>query len=289
MPPLPQLDHTVINVRYEMDDAETRFRDLGFHLTERGFHSLGSINHLMMFDRDYLELIGLPKEARAARSGRPDIENAPFGINGLVFKTASADDTFAHLEAIGMAGDPPKSFSRPVELPEGRFDARFRTVHVRGDAFPGGRVYFCEHGTPELVWRPEWQVHENGARKTTEFVIASENFEHEADAMARVLNTTVDGDGAQRSVRIDGSVITFMSPARYRERYGDLASNQAGDEPSIEGVRSSLFGAIVIGVTNLDVVKEMAAAKRWLSMADEQRVVIRQPAFDCVIEFVALD
>ncbi len=55
-----QLDHTVINVRFDMDRAEGLFRNLGFFLTERGYHSLGSINHLMMFGTDYLELIGLP-------------------------------------------------------------------------------------------------------------------------------------------------------------------------------------------------------------------------------------
>ena len=60
MAEVAQLDHTVINVQFDMDRAEGLFRDLGFTLTPRGYHSLGSINHLMMFGTDYLELIGLP-------------------------------------------------------------------------------------------------------------------------------------------------------------------------------------------------------------------------------------
>ena len=60
MPALAQLDHAVINVHFGMDRAEPLFQTLGFTLTPRGYHSLGSINHLMMFGTDYLELIGLP-------------------------------------------------------------------------------------------------------------------------------------------------------------------------------------------------------------------------------------
>ncbi|MCH2521594.1 MAG: VOC family protein, partial [Dehalococcoidia bacterium] len=53
------IDHVVINVRSEMDKAVEVFRSLGFTMTPRGFHSLGSINHLAMFDNNYLELLGV--------------------------------------------------------------------------------------------------------------------------------------------------------------------------------------------------------------------------------------
>ena len=170
-----------------MDEAEEAFKRLGFHLTDRGYHTLGSINHLMMFGTDYLELIGLPREAQGQTTGRPDVAAAPYGINGLVFKTPDADETYAHLQAIGMAGAPPKSFSRPVKLADGTFDACFRTAHVDPDVFAGGRVYFCEHQTPDLVWRPEWQAHDNGAQSMPEFVVVSTNPGAEAENFAKLL------------------------------------------------------------------------------------------------------
>lgn len=61
MPSLAQLDHVVINVHFAMGLAEPLFEALGFTLTPRGYHSLGSINHLIVFGSDYLELIGLPE------------------------------------------------------------------------------------------------------------------------------------------------------------------------------------------------------------------------------------
>lgn len=273
-----QLDHTVINCRYDMDAGEKAVSDLGFQLTERGYHTLGSINHLAMFGTDYLELIGLPKDMTDVPSGRPDIETAAYGINGLVFKTSDADATFAHLKSLGMDGQPVKAFSRPVTVADGTFDASFRTTHVRPDLFPGGRVYFCEHGTPELVWRPEWQDHPNGTTAMPEFVVASENHEKETRQFAALLQTDVSGSGDTLSVGIDGCTLTIMSPAAYSARYGDLASS-VGD-------RISIFGAMVMKVK--DLAKTRAALQGSGATIDDtgSSVIARIDAFDSVIEFI---
>ena len=274
-----QLDHAVINVRTQMDQAEDSFRALGFHLTDRGYHTLGSINHLMIFARDYLELIGLPDEPGGDKSRRPDIANAPYGINGLVFKTADVDETFAHLQNIGMAGNPPKAFSRPVVLDSGTSDAHFRTVHVRDGVFPGGRVYFCEHATPELVWRPQWQRHENGALCMPEFVIASANHDKEAEDFAKLLRADIGGSGDRLSVGIDSAEITLLSTRAYQQRYGDLAS-------SLDN-RSSIFGALVIKVNDLAAIRGIAATLGLATIDEGNRVIVRQETFDSVLEFVS--
>ncbi|MCH8076846.1 MAG: VOC family protein [SAR324 cluster bacterium] len=273
----PQLDHTVINARFDMDRAEAVYRDFGFCLTGRGFHSLGSINHLMMFGDNYLELIGLPPGADAQR---PHIAEAPFGINGLVFKTSDVDSVYAHLRALGMDGDPPNSFSRPVKLPAGEFSARFRTVTVRPDIFPGGRVYFCEHGTPQLVWRPEWQNHANGTTAIHEVVVVSERPRDEAENFAKLLHSEVEGESGTLGVPLSGSRIALLSPASYQERYGALASPMAG--------RPSIFGAVVFQTGGLDAVRKvLGQANSPFTMAGgPNRVVIHDSTFDSVLEFI---
>jgi hypothetical protein len=45
----------VINALFDMDGAAALTSRLGFTLTPRGFHSRGSINHLMVFEGHYLE------------------------------------------------------------------------------------------------------------------------------------------------------------------------------------------------------------------------------------------
>ena len=277
MAALERLDHTVINVGLEMDAAETRFAQLGFTLTPRGHHTLGSINHLMMFATDYLELIGLPADKPHTR---PDLAGAPKGINGLVFKTENVDETFAHLQALGLAGSPPNAFSRPVALPEGTFDASFRTVHVRPDVFPGGRVYFCEHGTPELVWRPEWQRHANGARAIPEFVVVAEDQAGQAEAFSRLLRSEIAGDERTAHVAYDGGRVSVLTPMAYAERFGALASPLRG--------RAAVFGALVLRTGGLDAVRGLLAELPELPRLDEaHRVAVREPGFDAVLEFVA--
>jgi hypothetical protein len=96
--PVATLDHVVINARDDMDRAADIYRRLGFTLTERGYHSLGSMNHLAMFGTDYLELIAVPK---GATSGRLDLLDFPFGLNGLVF---GSEDSGGHLRRALQGG-----------------------------------------------------------------------------------------------------------------------------------------------------------------------------------------
>ncbi len=270
-----RLDHTVINVRFDMDRAEGLFGDLGFSLTERGYHSLGTINHLMMFGTDYLELIGLPP---GAVNPRRNFAVVPLGINGLVFRTEDVAASHAHLEALGLAAAPPKSFSRPVRLADQTREAKFSTVHVAPGVFPGGRVYFCQHHTPDLVWRPEWQRHDNGALTISEFVIASQNHAAEAETMAKLLGAEVTGSGDHLTVALEGTAISLLSPAAYGERYGALAS-------SLDG-RGSIFGAMVLSCGDLSGVKQMLAKTGDVPHADHgDRVIVRQNSFDSVLEF----
>src|SRR5215472_359781 len=168
-PPVPILDHIVIDVRETIDAAAERFRALGFQLTARGYHTLGSMNHLAMFATDYLELLGFA----AGGAARAEIQPFPIGLNGLVFKTADADEIHRHAHAEGLPVLPVQAFSRPVEIDGGRRDARFRTTRLDPAKAPPGRVYFCEHLTPELVWRSEWQTHPNGAAAIARVVVAT--------------------------------------------------------------------------------------------------------------------
>jgi Glyoxalase-like domain len=166
----PVLDHVVINVMGKLDEAAAQYGRLGFQLTERGHHTLGSSNNLAIFGENYLELLGyLP----GRETKRADLWAHPPGLTGLVFKSVDPDLVFAALKERGVPAAEPMSFSRPVALPTGAQDARFRVVRVSGDEVQNGRTFFCHHDTPELVYRGEWRAHPNGALDIVEFVIAS--------------------------------------------------------------------------------------------------------------------
>jgi hypothetical protein len=146
----PILDHVVIDVRDRIDEARCRFESLGFQLTPRGRHTLGSVNHLAMFATDYLELLGFAQDG----SIRPEIMRFPIGLNGLVFKTADADLVHDLAAAAGLPILPVQSFSRPVALGSVTQDARFRTTRLDPAQVAMGRVYFCEHQPPPTRMAP---------------------------------------------------------------------------------------------------------------------------------------
>src|SRR5690348_15902320 len=151
--PVPTLDHVVVNVRDRIDEAADTYRRLGFTLTPRGYHTLGSMNHLAIFGTDYLELIAVPP----GDDTRPEIVGAPFGLDGLVFGTEDATATYEMLRRNEVPIDPPQQFSRPVEAGGKTQDAIFRTTRVPRAAAAASRLYFCQHLTRGLVWRDEWR------------------------------------------------------------------------------------------------------------------------------------
>src|ERR1700732_2895780 len=93
----PVLDHVVIDVRDRIDEAMRCFGSLGFYLTPRGHHSLGSVNHLAMFETHYFELLGFGEHGTA----RPELMPFPVGLNGLVFKTGDAGAVYRQAAAAG--------------------------------------------------------------------------------------------------------------------------------------------------------------------------------------------
>ena len=209
---MAELDHVVINTLTQMDAAADLFAALGFQLTPRGHHSLGSLNHLMMTEGAYLELVGVPETGLQ----RQDVLDSPRGLNGLVLKTGDADATRARLAAEGFAPQGPVAFSRPVTLDGATQEARFRTVRFPPDTFPGGRVYFCQHLTPELVWRPEWLVHPNGFCGIDRFCIEDPEPEAQARRLACAFGVTVEPDGAIWRVPLTDARIHVMPGATAR-------------------------------------------------------------------------
>ena len=161
--PVPAIDHVIVSARDRLDDAAATYARLGFALTPRGHHSLGSSNNLAILGTDYIELVGVMPGA----DDRTDVLDWPAGLNGLVFKTFDSDGAYAALRDAGLPALPPQALSRPVEMPVGTADApreaAFRNVRLERGAIPAGRMFFCQHLTPELVWHDAWRRHPNGA------------------------------------------------------------------------------------------------------------------------------
>jgi hypothetical protein len=276
--PLPTLDHVVINARDEMDAAAETYRRLGFQLTPRGYHTLGSMNHLAMFGTDYLELIAIPK---GATTGRLDLLNYPSGFNGLVFGTEDSAATYKAVTASGAPIEPPQEFSRPVELPEGKRDATFRTVRFKAEVVPAGRVYFCHHLTRDLVWRDEWRHHDNGAVAVARTVIADENPKTIADLFRKMFgNDALRPVAGGETLVIGNARCDVITPAELKRQFGAACPDAHG--------RSSYMAALSFRTTSLDRAAKTLAARGIKGVQREagRLVVPAAEAINATLEFV---
>jgi catechol 2,3-dioxygenase-like lactoylglutathione lyase family enzyme len=235
---------------------------------------LGSVNHLAMFETDYLELLGFPKEGET----RSEITRFPEGLNGLVFKTADADLVHREAAAAGLPVLPVQSFSRPVALGAETRDARFRTTRLDPDEVAMGRVYFCEHLTPDLVWRPEWKSHPNTACALARVVVATPDPQRTA-ALFRGLfgpEAVADRDGKQVIVAAVAQV-ELAAPAAVMAEFGEAAAQPAG--------RTEYLAALALKVASLTSAVQQLRGIAGVR-GDAQRVVVpAAAAFNTTIVF----
>jgi hypothetical protein len=271
------LDHVVINALFDMDRAATLMSQLGFTLTPRGFHSLGSINHLMVFEGHYLELVGLPLETEVLRR---DVLESPLGLNGLVFQAGDIDACISQLRDSGLTMLEPQSFSRPVTIDGVEQLARFRTARTAPELFEAGRVYYCQHYTPELVWHRQWMSHANGCDGLSELVVVTASIETDVPRYAKAAQAPAEKQASDVWTidPADAFRITLLSPVRYLERYGEFCVKADG--------RNSFFGAIVFKTADIGRIRDLAAPLPELrSGVGEHSLALLAPFLNTLFEF----
>jgi len=180
------IDHVVIATR-DLDSTQDSFRRMGFTLTPRGHHTLGSQNHCVMFGRDYFELLMVPQRL-PGREYYYDFARIGDGLAAIALKTDNARGAYGELSAAALAPSEPVDFSRPVQLPEGAKSASFRITQLGLEQTPGGQVFLCQHFTRDVVWRPEYQRHANTAIGLAALVILSNEVAATAAAYERLFD-----------------------------------------------------------------------------------------------------
>jgi hypothetical protein len=276
--PLATLDHVVINARDDMDRAADIYTRLGFTLTERGYHSLGSTNHLAMFGTDYLELIAVPK---GATSGRLDLLNFPFGLNGLVFGSEDSAVTYDELTKVGVPVEAPVEFTRPVKYTGGQGDARFRTVRMKNGVVPYGRVYYCHHFTRDLVWRDEWRHHANGAVAVARVLIVEADPAAGAKLYADMFGPeSVRDIKGGKSVVVGNSRVDIVTEAELKVQFGDAV-------PDAEGRKGYMAGLTFRTLSVAKTARALQAGKITGAVQSAGRLVVpARQAVNAVLEFI---
>jgi Glyoxalase-like domain len=248
------IDHAVVMVK-ELDKAAENWKRLGFTISPRGTHSahMGTGNYTIMFDPDYMELLGVLTETEHNAPARAFLAKHGDGIERIAFTAIDSAAGAEEIRARGFVPIGPTDFERPVTMPDGRVSAaKFRTLQWPTAEAPGGvRIFACQHKTRETVWIPELMKHANGAKRLKQVLIVTPHPAQDAAHLSRM----IDRDGKAEA---DGAVT--VPSGGDRADFVFLTRDQLGKR--YPGV--SLAGLPERGGAGLVIEADVAAAEKAL-------------------------
>jgi len=272
------LDHAIILVR-DLALAARAYQRLGFTLTPRGGHpTLGTANHTIVFEHDYLELLTVVARGPANERWAAGIDRGD-GPGAMALQTTDAARTYQALESRGVPAEQPVHFARPVGTQGGSASARFSAVLLPDEATPAIPAFFCQHHTPELVWLPSFQRHANTARSVAGITVMVDRPEDHLVAYERLL-------GSARVHPRPGGITLALGPTQVwlvGRRYAEsrLERHLAGPERPL---------GLTIGVSDLDTTRRVLAADAVPYAAFGRRSILVEPTFSSgvFLEFLAV-
>jgi catechol 2,3-dioxygenase-like lactoylglutathione lyase family enzyme len=226
------IDHVLVGVR-DLEAARLAWTRLGFALSPRGRHfGWGTANYCIMFDEDYIELLG------HAAPNQPDNGLGAFlagrqGMMGLAWASTDRDASAASLRSAGIECRM-ADLARQIELPESPALIRVLLGHLPAAATPAVPSFVCQHLTPELLRRPGWQHHPNGAIALHGLTIAVE----QAPCLAEAYDVLVGGHNVNRTdnvltVHAGRHRLVFSTPDDLSALQPDLVEADIPPPPAI--------------------------------------------------------
>jgi hypothetical protein len=165
------LDHLAHFVP-DLGSAAAVWEALGFRVTPVSAHNVagkpaGTSNRCVMLEDGYLELLAPTMETPNAQRVRERMKRF-VGVHLACFGTPDAAAEHARLGAHGFEPEPVVHLQRKIETGD---SLGFRVVYVPPGRMPEGRVQYCEHLTPQHVWREGFV---NPFRLRAVYVVADE-------------------------------------------------------------------------------------------------------------------
>jgi catechol 2,3-dioxygenase-like lactoylglutathione lyase family enzyme len=237
------IDHVVVMVD-GIDAAQAAYEKLGFQVQPRGFHSrLGTANHLMIFERDYFEILGIVERTPFNAERREWLKGGG-GLANVALSTDSADLAFVTFDRAGLEPDAPLDFDRAVEVAGRTEHAKFRTVRIPKTHMPVVGFFVCEHVTPQFVYRPEWAAHPNGARGIRAVTVIAEQPARWIREIEKYFGAgSARRDGEDLVVDTGTQPIRYLSSTSYSRRYPGVTPVRPGDHPALLSLRVASLGA----------------------------------------------
>jgi len=222
------LDHVGLFVP-DMARAARAMQEIGFALTpytpQR--HTLdtgevaptGTANRLAILRSGYIELLTAIGDTPLSDQMRLAIARYA-GAHLIAFGSADAEATHARLGEAGFEPLPLVRLQRGAATAEGERLARFSVVRVPPERMPEGRMQFCRHHTPELIWQPRHQRHPNGAQSLTDTLLCVDDVAQATARYERFLGLPARERDGFRLLELARGRLHFFDPQGLLARTG---------------------------------------------------------------------
>ena len=161
------IDHSVVAVR-DLERARAVYNRLGFTTTpRRRFTEWGTANYGVMFEHDFIELLGIVDSTAEVTPGLVDYLADGEGVMAV---SLQADDVGSARAELNRGGFHPSGLNETeitLEAPDGPVAQRFRWLRIAAETTPDMYMMLVQPLTPERMRRPEWLAHPNGALSLT--------------------------------------------------------------------------------------------------------------------------
>ncbi len=278
---LTGIDHTVLAAA-DLEAARQTYARLGFTLTPRGRHiGWATGNYCIMFGGNYIELLGIAEPGGFTAGLEQALAQRGEGVHKIVLGSQDAAASQAALLRSGFAASDPQSLKRALELPEGDVLPAFTLVHLPPEATPQASMFVCQHLTPELLRRPQWLLHPNGATHLAGCVVVCDEPVALEPHYERLFGagTCVRTD-RMLAARIGGEHILFVTPTDLETLFPDLEHAER-TLPYVAGMR--------LRVHNPDAAAQYFARTgvAYERALDGTVLVPAEAAHGCFLEFSA--
>jgi hypothetical protein len=229
---LDGVDHLILGAR-DLGAARQAYGRLGFNLTPRGRHvGWGTANYCIMFEQDYLELLGIVDPSKFT-NGLDRLLERREGLLGIVFGSNDPKVTASAWQEAGLAPDGPKDLGRLLEhgCPEGQM-LRFANVYPSREATAGLSFFACHHLTPDLLRTPGWLAHPNGAKGIRSVIWLVPDPQPVVDVLAKLFGTSaVTWTDEIAAVHVSRTTLMFARAEDIGMLHPDLARVAEPAEP----------------------------------------------------------
>lgn len=216
------VDHVAHFVR-DIEAASSALERLGFTLTPFSPQShrlqadgplvpAGTGNRCVMLQSGYVEFLTATGDSPVADQLRTAMQRY-VGLHLIAFGTAEPELDHARLAREGFEPVTPVALQRPVATDTGEGTARFTVVRVPPGQMAEGRIQYCQHHTPELVWQKRWIEHPNAAIALETVLLCVADPAEAVRRYARYTGLPFTSEAGAQHIHTARGTLTFVDPA----------------------------------------------------------------------------